>query len=243
VDHLLADADLAEVDVDPRLLVVPHAGYIYSGPVAASGYRLLEAMPQPRRRVVLVGPSHFVAVRGMATADADELGTPLGKVSVDGELTAAAETHPGVDPGREVHAREHSLEVQLPFLQRVFSDFTVLPLLTGEVDPEAVTGVLDEALDGEGVMAVISTDLSHYLDATSARRRDAATADAIVALRPEDLEWDDACGRTGLQAALLVARSRGWACRLIDLRNSGDTAGPSDQVVGYGAFACGPMAA
>lgn len=241
VDHLLAEAEPAEVDVNPRLLIVPHAGYIYSGPVAACGYRLLQAMSGPRRRVVLVGPSHFVAVSGVATAGVSELETPLGLVSVDGDLSAAAEAHPVVMVVPQAHAREHSLEVQLPFLQRALGEFTVLPLLTGEVDPKAVAEVLDEALDGDGVTAVISTDLSHYLDAASARRRDAATADAVTALRPQDLEWDDACGRTGLQAALLVAQSRGWACRLLDLRNSGDTAGPSDHVVGYGAFAAGPV--
>jgi len=243
VDELLAAGEPAQVDVDPVLLIVPHAGYDYSGPVAATAYRLLRAMPEPKRRVVLVGPSHFVAVSGVATPGVTGLETPLGVAAVDGELTAAAEAHPVVAPGPAVHAREHSLEVQLPFLQRVFGELTVLPLLTGEVGYQEVAAVLDEALGAGGVMAVISTDLSHYLDTSAARRRDAATAAAIVDLRPEDLEWDDACGRTGLQAALLVARSRGWACRLLDLRNSGDTAGPMEQVVGYGAFAVGPTAA
>lgn len=243
VDDLLVVADHAEVDVEPRLLIVPHAGYVYSGPVAATGYRLLQAMPEPRRRVVLVGPSHFVAVRGVATPGVSELETPLGKVGVDHLLTTSASAHPVVTAGPQAHAREHSLEVQLPFLQRVLGKFTLLPLLTGEVDPKAVADVLDDALDEDGVMAVISTDLSHYLDVASARRRDAATADAVIELRPQDLRRDDACGRTGLQAALLVARSRDWACRLLDLRNSGDTAGPADQVVGYGAFVAGPVVA
>jgi AmmeMemoRadiSam system protein B len=241
VDDLLVVTDHAEVDVDPRLLIAPHAGYIYSGPVAACGYRLLRAMSRPRHRVVLVGPSHFVAVSGLATAGVSEFETPLGLVSVDGDLSAAAEAHAVVTAVPRAHAREHSLEVQLPFLQRALGEFTVLPLLTGEVDPKAVAVVLDEALDSDGVMVVISTDLSHYLDAASARHRDAATADAVIELRPQDLGWDDACGRTGLRAALLVARNRGWECRLLDLRNSGDTAGPSDHVVGYGAFAAGPV--
>lgn len=243
VDGLLAAEPPVEVDVEPRLLVVPHAGYIYSGPVAATAYGLLRAMPEPPRRVVLVGPSHFVAVRGAATPGVDELETPLGTITVDDELIGAAETHPEVVAVPRAHAQEHSLEVQLPFLQRLHGEqLTVLPLLTGDIAPEAVAAVVDEALDVDGVMAVISTDLSHYLDAASARRRDLATADAVVELRPHDLEWDDACGRAGLQAALLVTRARGWSCRLLDLRNSGDTAGPAEQVVGYGAFVAGPVA-
>ncbi|MEE8331278.1 MAG: AmmeMemoRadiSam system protein B [Acidimicrobiia bacterium] len=242
VDDLLASGDPAPIDVDPMLLIVPHAGYVYSGPVAATAYRLLATMPEPPRRLVMVGPSHFVAVSGVATPNTRGLETPLGIVEVDAELAAAAEAHPAVAPGPAAHAREHSLEVQLPFLQRALGELTVLPLLTGEATPQEVAAVLDEAVDTEGVMGLISTDLSHYLDAATARRRDASTAAAVVELRPEDIGREDACGRTGLQAGLVLARTRGWACRLLDLRNSGDTAGPTDRVVGYGAFAIGPVA-
>ena len=242
VDELLA-AEPATVDIQPVLLIVPHAGYVYSGPVAASAYRLLRETPLPRRRLVMVGPSHFVAVAGVATPGVTGLATPLGVVAVDGELAAAAEAHPVVAPQPAAHAPEHSLEVQLPFLQRVVGECAVLPLLTGKVDPDDVADVLDAALDFDGVMAVISTDLSHYLGYAAARRRDAATARAIVELRSDDVEWEDACGRTGLQAGLLVAKRRSWVCRLLDLRNSGDTAGDPGRVVGYGAFALGPMTA
>jgi AmmeMemoRadiSam system protein B len=242
IDDLLAAADPPVVDVDPRLLIVPHAGYVYSGPVAATAYRLLSAMPQQPRRLVLVGPSHFVALGGVATSGATGLETPLGVVPVDLELAAAAVAHPLVAAGPAAHAREHSLEVQLPFLQRVLGDLTALLLLTGDISPQAVAAMLDEALDVDEVMVIVSTDLSHYLDAAAARRRDATTAAAVAELRSEAIASGDACGRTGLQAGLIVARKRGWACRLLDLRNSGDTAGPTDSVVGYGAFAVGPVA-
>jgi hypothetical protein len=222
------------------MLIAPHAGYVYSGPVAAPAYGLLADIGGPHSRVVLLGPSHFERFDGLASSGARALATPLGRVEVDPELTEQAEGHYAVARRASAHASEHSLEVHLPFLQVALDDLSVLALVTGEVDPVAVADVLDGLLDDPVVIALISSDLSHYLDYPTARRRDARTAQRIAALQPEEITWGDACGRTAIQAALLVARRRNWGCRLLDLRNSGDTAGGSDRVVGYGAFAIGP---
>ncbi len=240
VGDLLDDGSPGKPAIRPNLLIVPHAGYAYSGPVAASAYRLIRGVGDTLRRVVLVGPSHFVAHSGLATPGVDALETPLGEVPVDPELTASAHTSPIVGPDPAVHAEEHSLEVQLPFLQVVLGEFTALALLTGDVALEAVADALDEAIVADDVIGIVSSDLSHYLDYETARIRDTRTAAAITELRPADLSPDDACGRTAVQGALVLARRRGWICRLLDLRNSGDTAGSTDRVVGYGAFAIGP---
>jgi AmmeMemoRadiSam system protein B len=240
ITDLLDAASPPLIDVTPRMVIVPHAGYVYSGPVAAFAYRLLVA--SPANRVVLVGPAHFVTFSGMAIPGVDALETPLGGVPIDPALTAAAEADPDVTRNDPAHRDEHSLEVQLPFLQTVLPSFTVLAMLTATVRPERVAEVLDGLLDEENVIAVVSSDLSHYLTYRAARVRDAATIAAIGELRAEDLAWEDACGRTGVQAALLVARRRRWVCRLLDQRNSGDTAGGKSRVVGYAAFAVGPPA-
>ena len=235
VDDLVGDAVVAALDISPRLVIVPHAGYVYSGSTAAAAYRLLQDLTDLPRRIVLVGPSHFVPFAGMAGSGDTAFRTPLGDVRLDDDLVARAALEP--NPG--AHAGEHSLEVQLPFLQRVLGEFSFLPLLTGRIEYQRAAEVLDGLLD-DGVVGVISSDLSHYLDYETAVQRDERTAAAITALAPDDLGWDDACGVTGVQAALAVAASRSWACRLLDIRNSGDTAGDRARVVGYGAFAIGP---
>ncbi|MDH3260563.1 MAG: AmmeMemoRadiSam system protein B [Acidimicrobiia bacterium] len=239
VDGMLAAATVPETAVTARILIVPHAGYVYSGPVAATAYRLMQTAACPRRLVV-VGPSHFVAFTGLATPGVEGLATPLGVVPVDAELTAIAESRAAAAPNRAAHVREHSVEVQLPFLQEVLGQFAVLALLTGAVEPETVAEVLGELMKAEGVVAVISSDLSHYLDYNAALAQDARTARAIVALHPDDLGRDDACGLVGVQAVLQLARKEGWKCSLLDLRSSGDTAGGRDAVVGYGSFVIGP---
>ncbi len=240
VEALLDEASPIEVDVVPRLLVVPHAGYVYSGPVAASAYRLIRGAGGSFRRAVLIGPAHFMPPSLLATPAADALATPLGEVPVDLELTAAAHLSPVVAPDPIAHAEEHSLEVQLPFLQVCIDDFAALALVTGEVEPEAAADVLGEAISRDDTIGIVSSDLSHYLDYEVARRRDTRTAAAITDLRPADIARGDACGRTAVRAALIVAGRNGWDCRLLDLRNSGDTAGSPTRVVGYGAFAIGP---
>lgn len=233
VDDFITAAAPLPLDLDPAMLIVPHAGYVYSGPVAATAYRILRSIDPLPTRIVLLGPAHFLGFRGIATPDADGLETPLGVVGID------PAPPPGISPNAAAHAREHSLEVQLPFLQHILRRFTVLPLLTGDVEPQTAADILDGALVTPG-LAVISSDLSHYHDYETATQRDQRTAQAIVRLDADALRWDDACGRTAVQAALLVAQARGWHCRLLDLRNSGDTAGDHARVVGYGAFVLGP---
>jgi AmmeMemoRadiSam system protein B len=238
IESLLWAEPPTEVDILPKMLVVPHAGYVYSGSVAARAYRLLEATDV--QRVVLVGPTHFVGFDGMATPGVEFLATPLGLVPVDEESTSTAGDNAVVSRGPAAHAREHSLEVQLPFLQVVLGEFTALALLTGDVTADAVADVLDQTIGASDVIGVISSDLSHYLDYETACRQDARTAEAITGLCPQDLALHDACGRIAVQAGLLLAQKRGWSCRVLALGNSGDTAGSMDRVVGYGAFAIGP---
>ena len=239
LEGMLGSALLPETKTGVRALIVPHAGYVFSGPVAATAYRLLQTQERPHR-VVVVGPSHFVGFPGMATAGVEGLATPLGVLPVDAELTATAEDQTAVAPNRSAHAHEHSVEVQLPFLQALFDEIPVLALLTGVVEPATVADTLWALMKAEGVIVVISSDLSHYLDYDAGRSRDARTARAVVGLRPDELALDDACGLTGVQAALLLARRLGWKCSLLDLRSSGDTAGGREAVVGYGSFVIGP---
>jgi len=235
VESLLAGAPPFDAPA-PLALIVPHAGYVYSGPVAATAYAHLARTRADVRRVVLVGPSHHAWFEGMALPGAEALATPLGSAPVDPESEARARGHPGVADSPAAHAREHSLEVQLPFLQVALGDPPVVALLCGQAAPESVAPVVDEFLGEEGTVVVVSSDLSHYLPYAEARRRDAETAQAIERLDPGALGHDDACGLTGVQALLLAARSRGMSVTRLDLRNSGDTAGDRSRVVGYGAF-------
>jgi len=235
VEGLLAAAAALEAAA-PSALIVPHAGYEYSGPVAATAYAHLARTRPGVRRVLLVGPSHFVWFDGLALPGADALATPLGSVEVDAEGEARARRHPGVIESPMAHAREHSLEVQLPFLQVVLPGATVVALLCGSVPPEQVSPVIEEYLGEEGAIVVASSDLSHYLPYEESRRRDQETADAIERLDPGGLSPESACGLVGVQALLLAARGLGLKATCLDLRNSGDTARDRRRVVGYGAF-------
>lgn len=239
VEDLLAAAPKPEIDVEPRMLIVPHAGFVYSGPIAAQAYRLVTPVAGRAERIVVVGPSHHVRFKGLATPGVDGLVTPLGTVPVDEELTRRAERQEMVSVEPAAHRREHSMEVQLPFLQVTLPMFRAVLLATGDVTAEDVADVLDDLI-GPGVIGVISSDLSHYLEYEAACEKDARTATAIIELRPDSIGFDDVCGRTAVQAALIVARRRDWQCRRLALLNSGDTAGSRDRVVGYGAFAIGP---
>ena len=234
----LAEAQPAGGGVQERILIVPHAGYVYSGPVAAIGYRLVEQM-EGLERIVMLGPSHYVWFPGLALPGAEALETPLGLVAVDAEAAAEMSVGSLVAAVPAAHEREHSLEVQLPFLQVVAPGVPVVPLLTGDVDPVDVAHVVLPFLD-EGTLLLVSSDLSHYHDAETARRLDAETASAIERLDEHAVTRESACGRTGVQAAVHVARRMGYRCQTLDLRNSSDTAGPPDRVVGYGTFAFGP---
>jgi len=221
----------------PAALIVPHAGYFYSGPVAATAYSLLARTRPEVRRVVMVGPSHFAWLDGLALPGASALATPLGEVPADSEAEARARRHPGVGASPAAHAREHSLEVQLPFLQMTLAGFSAVALLCGQVQPEQVAPVIEEFLGEEGTLVLISSDLTHYLPYEEARRRDEETARAVERLDPGGLDQDSACGLVGVQALLLAGRRRGLGATRLDLRNSGDTAGDRHRVVGYGAFA------
>ena len=221
----------------PKALIVPHAGYIYSGPIAATAYARLEPARDRMRRVVLLGPSHRLPFRGLAATSADVFTTPLGPVRIDRAAVERALTLPQVHLLDAAHAQEHSLEVQLPFLQRVLDDFSLVPLVVGDAAPESVAEVLDLLWGGPETLILVSSDLTHYLDYRTARRIDAATSEAIEALRPESIGYDQACGRAPLNGLLTLARRRGLQAETLDLRNSGDTAGSRDQVVGYGAYA------
>jgi AmmeMemoRadiSam system protein B len=221
----------------PEALIVPHAGYVYSGPIAATGYATLAAARDTIHRVVLLGPAHYVGFEGVGVSSADAFATPLGDVPVDTELRDRVRTLPGVRVHDAAHGPEHSLEVHLPFLQRALADFTVLPLVVGRASAETVAAVIDAAWDEPDTIVVVSTDLSHYLTHDAAARRDRTTAAAVVNGALDEIAPDDACGAYPLRGLLTAARARGLTVELLDLRNSGDTAGARDRVVGYAAFA------
>ena len=220
----------------PKAIVAPHAGYVYSGPVAASIYALLAAQRGAVERVVLLGPTHRVAVEGLALPACTAFATPLGTMAIDRQAVAAIADLPQVVISDAAHALEHSLEVQLPFLQAILGEFSLLPLAVGHASPAAVAEVLERLWGGDETLIVVSSDLSHYLPYDAARQCDQDTARRILALDPH-LDHRQACGATPVNGLLLAARRHGLQARLIDLRNSGDTAGDKSRVVGYGAFA------
>lgn len=220
----------------PKALVVPHAGYIYSGPVAARAYDELAAARGIVRRVVLLGPCHRVAVRGLAAPTAGAFATPLGEVPIDREALRAVQDLPQVVSSDAAHALEHSLEVQLPFLQKQLGDFSLVPFAVGTAGVEQVAQVLERLWGGAETLIVISTDLSHYHGYQEARSIDAATV-ARIAACAADIDHEEACGATPLNGLLALARSRGFSLRLLAACNSGDTAGGKQQVVGYSSFA------
>jgi len=221
---------------EPKALIVPHAGYLYSGPIAASAYAQLIPARGQVQRVVLLGPSHYVALEGLATSSAEAFATPLGIVPVDLGAIRQVRALPQVGESDEVHVNEHSLEVQLPFLQTVLGDFALVPLAVGDATSDEVSEVLDALWGGPETRFVISSDLSHYFDLQTARRLDQATAKAIEALMPGAVGEERACGRIPIRGLLEAARRHSLRARTVDLRTSGDTAGPRDKVVGYGAF-------
>lgn len=219
----------------PKAIIVPHAGYIYSGPVAASIYRPLRELRDVIRRVILLGPTHRVAVEGLALPASTAFATPLGIIPIDLKAVAAIKDLPQIVVSEIAHSQEHSLEVQLPFLQTVLGDFSLLPLAVGRASPEMVAEVLDRLWGGDETLIVVSSDLSHYLPYHEAQQVDAVTARQIIDLDPT-IHHQQACGASPVNGLLLAARRHGLRAQLIDLRNSGDTAGDKTRVVGYGAF-------
>jgi len=234
IDYL-AGAKPSEGPV-PKALIAPHAGYVYSGPVAGSAYARLMPARDRIRKVVLVGPSHHAHFRGVAASGMAAFATPLGLAPLDFDGIRLATAMPGVGIAEGPHTAEHSLEVQLPFLQVVLGRFEVVPLLVGEAADADIARLLDLLWGGPETCLVVSSDLSHYHDYATAQQPDHATAHALERLEGESLDGYAACGYEGVRGLLRAARDHGLGCRTVDLRSSGDTAGPRSRVVGYGAF-------
>ncbi|MCA9933324.1 MAG: AmmeMemoRadiSam system protein B, partial [Anaerolineales bacterium] len=226
--------------ITPKAIIAPHAGYIYSGLIAGAAYAQVAALRGQITRVLLLGPAHTLYLQGLAASSAAYFATPLGDVAVDQEAIAQILPLPQVRVLDAAHGREHGLEVHLPFLQLTLgSDFKLVPLVVGDADAAEVAEALEPLWGGPETLIVISSDLSHFLDYGAAKVKDAATAVAIQQLNPAALGENSACGRVPIGGLLHAARQRGLRTHLLDLRNSGDTAGPKDRVVGYGAWVVG----
>jgi AmmeMemoRadiSam system protein B len=239
VQGYLADAALSEsgeTKSAPKAIIVPHAGYIYSAPVAATAYARLKPLAGTVSRVVLLGPAHTVALGAIAAPHAEAFDGPLGPLTVDRPALWALAGLSQVVQDDAPHAREHCLEVQLPFLRTVLGEVSIVPLVVGDVAPAAVAEVIERLWGGPETLILLSTDLSHYHHHEAARARDAATASAIEALEGARIGPEDACGCRALAGLLAAARTRNLTIERLDLRTSGDTAGPKDRVVGYGAW-------
>jgi AmmeMemoRadiSam system protein B len=233
VEELLEHSSSA-LDRPPKALIAPHSGYIYSGPIAASAFRVL---PPDTRRVVIIGPSHHFDFAGVAISRAAGFETPLGLVPVDAVALDRIAARPQVQTIEEAHRVEHSIEAMLPFLQVVLKKFTLVPIVAGATADEEMGGLMEQLWENTDTRFIISSDLSHYLEYEQAKQLDLKTAQAIEALRPNTLLADHACGHVPIRGLLWCAQRHHLKPHRLDLRNSGDTAGPRDRVVGYGAFA------
>jgi AmmeMemoRadiSam system protein B len=220
----------------PKAIIAPHAGYIYSGPVAATAYKTLEPVRNKIRRVVIMSPAHRYGFRGIAWSAADYFRTPLGDLKVDREAIDSLNHLPFVANIEQAFEGEHALEVHLPFLQSVLDSFDIVPFIVGMAEPEQVAEVLETLWGDDQTLIVISSDLSHFHDYQTARQHDHKTSQLIEALDYQHIHGDDACGVYPLSGLLLAAKRKKLHASLLDLRNSGDTAGSHDSVVGYGAY-------
>jgi len=221
----------------PKAIIAPHAGYIYSGSIAASAYACIAPVADRINNVVLLGPAHRVPFPGLAAVSYDGFETPLGIVPVNQHAIQNLLKFPQVKIFDEAHADEHSLEVQLPFLQIMLDEFQLIPLVVGDSSKKDVAEILEAVWGGDETLIVISSDLSHYNDYATAQKMDRTTSVTIERLQPEQLHYDMACGRNPINGLLQLAKEKGLKVKTLDLRNSGDTAGPKDRVVGYGAYA------
>lgn len=236
IRQFISDAT-QELDHPPKALIAPHAGYIYSGPIAGSAYAQLAGIADTIYRVVLLAPSHRVAFRGIAFSSAEFFRTPLGDIEVDSSAMSMIENLPQMHLLDQAFTQEHSLEVHLPFLQETLNDFKIVPLVVGDIDPASVAEVLELLWGGQETLIIVSSDLSHYLDYETAKAMDTATSKAIENLQPNQISHQQACGGTPVKGLIQIAQRKNLEVVTLDMRNSGDTAGPRDQVVGYGAYA------
>jgi AmmeMemoRadiSam system protein B len=220
----------------PKALIAPHAGYIYSGITAARAYANLQPVRDKITRVILLGPAHRVYIRGMALSSATHFSTPLGNIEIDQASVKLLKKLPQVTVSDAAHQQEHSLEVHLPFLQSLLNQFTLVPLVVGETNPQEVAEVLELFWDDPGTLIIISSDLSHFHDYETAKKIDAATTHAIEHFELEKIGPEQACGCRPLCGMLELARTKKLSINTLDVRNSGDTAGTKDRVVGYGAW-------
>ena len=234
VEFLLDEVQGGEPEA-PKALIAPHAGYIYSGPVAATAYNRLRPYRDRYKRVILLGPCHRVPLRGLALSGADVFRTPLGDIPLD-KIAIACIDSPSAEVLDEAHELEHSLEVHLPFLQSVLGAFSIVPIVVGNTRPEHVADILDQLWYGPETLIVISSDLSHYRNYDQACAIDGETCVAIEDLEIRGIDHDSACGATPIAGLLITAKRRGMNVTTLDLRNSGDTAGDRRHVVGYGSW-------
>jgi AmmeMemoRadiSam system protein B len=238
----LAQAQAADAHAPaPKAIIAPHAGYLYSGAIAGSVYARLAPLRGKIRRVVLAGPAHRVFVRGAAIPSVQRFASPLGEVALDAAALSRLRELPFVEVSDRAHADEHSLEVHLPFLQVTLGDFDLVPIVVGDATPAQMAQVLEAVWGGDETLVVVSSDLSHYHGYDDARSLDRATAEAIVRM-DATLIPEEACGAAPINGLLQAARRRSLVAEQVDVRNSGDTAGSRDRVVGYGAFAFRPEA-
>ena len=235
INYLLAEISTT-TDTVPRAIIVPHAGYAYSGSVAASAYHTLLQYRDKIKKVVLLGPSHRVAVNGLALSNANFFATPLGNIPIDQTANKMLAHQRDVNLNEEAHLYEHSLEVHLPFLQTVLDDFLLVPIVVGDATPERVATVLEELITDDSTLCVTSTDLSHFHNYPTAQKQDRATSLSIVAMDYKKIGDKDACGRNPLNGVLCWAKIHHLKVTQLDVRNSGDTAGSMDRVVGYGSY-------
>ena len=237
--HLMLGQYLQDAKIEakvPKAIIAPHAGYVYSGPVAASAYARLKKAKDKIKRVVIIGPSHRVAFRGLAVSRASSFTTPLGAIPVDQNAVEMIVQFPFVQYLEQAHTFEHSLEVHLPFLQETLADFNIVPIVAGDATPDQVAQVLSTLWGGNEALIVISSDLSHYHDYATAKMLDQETSEKIEKRQYELITPESACGKVPVSGLLKLARDKALSIKTIDLRNSGDTAGNKSRVVGYGAY-------
>jgi AmmeMemoRadiSam system protein B len=225
-----------KIDRSPKALIAPHAGYQYSGPVAASAFASLKAQADSIKNIIIIGPSHRMPFDGIAAPECDGFETPLGVVPVNQSLIQKALRLPCVKASDLAHSDEHCLEVELPFLQEILPQFTIAPFTVGDASDQDVADLLELLWDGDDTRIVVSSDLSHYLNYSSAKQIDEITANSILNLDHESIDYDQACGCIPVRGLIIAAKKHNLKAELIDLRNSGDTSGNKGKVVGYGAF-------